>query len=772
MADFLANFIFRRRHWIVGLFGIISVILLGFASQLKIDAGFEKQLPLKHPFVQSFLHYQDEFGGGDRVLFALSTKDGDIYTPDFLEKLKELTDEVFFLPGINRSSVTSLFTPNVRFIEIVEGGFVGGNVVPADFDFSEGAISQVRENTIKAGIVGRLVAKDFSAALVSAELVEIDPQTSERLNYLTVAQKLEALRVDFEQDGFELHIIGFAKAIGDVAEGAGSVVLFFFVSFLITAVLVFYFTQSISLGFLPLVCSVLAVIWTLGLLTLLGFGLDPMSMLVPFLIFAIGVSHGVQMINGIGSEVFGGRSLPEAAKNAFKKLVWPGGIALVSDTLGFVLILLIEIRMIQELAIMASLGVGVIILTNLILLPVLATYLKMESGYPARLRASAERKRNIWKFLSRFGTRRWGIPTLLGALLLAGIAFPSAMSVKVGDLHEGVPELRQNSRYNQDTRFITDKFSIGVDVFTVIVEAAPDACIDHSVMEELDRFQWKMSQLPGVQSTLSLPQVAKLVNAGWNEGHPAWRVLPQNSHAMVQSISGIETSSGLLNANCSAMPVMIYGEDHRAETIQEIVEAVHKFVHKDASGVVHYRLATGNMGIMAATNEVVSNAQLSMLALIYLAVFLLCWISFRSIMASLCIILPLGLVSVLCYALMYHLNIGLKVSTLPVAALGVGIGVDYGIYIFSRLRSALARSGDLQEALVHTLQVTGNAVLITGLTLAIGVSTWIFSPLQFQADMGLLLSFMFLTNMLGAVFLLPALASVLIARSPGKGSKK
>lgn len=753
-----SSFLFNQRKAILILFGLLSVIMGYFALQLRIDAGFEKQLPLKHPFVQTFLEYQEEFGGGDRVLVAIHSKDGDIFSAESLEALKKLTDEIFFLPGINRSSVTSIFTPNVRFIEIVEGGFAGGNVVPADFDYSEESIEEVRENVLKAGIVGRLVSSDFKSAIVSAELVEIDPQTNERLDYLAVAEQLENLRDQFQSPERSLHIIGFAKAIGDIADGATNVGFFFILSFIITGILVFYFTQSIVLGFLPLLCSLLAVIWTLGGLTALGYGLDPMSMLVPFLIFAIGVSHGVQMINGIGSEIYGGKSLREASELSFKKLILPGGIALLSDTLGFLLILLIEIQMIQELAIMASLGVGFIIITNLFILPLLASCLRVETKYVDRLRASAEKKRVFWKFLSRFATRSWAVPTLAICLLLAAVSFPLSTQVKIGDLQDGVPELREDSRYNEDTDFITSHFSIGVDVLTVIAESKPNACIDYSIMNELDEFQWQISQTEGVQSTLSLPQVARVINAGWNEGHPLWRVLPHNSQALVQAISGIETSTGLLNADCSAMPVMIFGEDHRAETIDRIVSNVQSFAQARPDSEINYRLASGNMGIMAATNEVVEEAQFSMLALIYLAVFGLCWLSFRSFTASLCIVLPLSFVSIWAYALMAALDIGLKVSTLPVAALGVGIGVDYGIYIFSRLRSALEHSkGDLQEAFVYSLQVTGNAVLITGLTLSIGVSTWIFSELKFQADMGLLLSFMFLMNMLGAILLLPAL---------------
>ncbi|MCP4655589.1 MAG: MMPL family transporter, partial [bacterium] len=220
--------------------------------------------------------------------------------------------------------------------------------------------------------------------------------------------------------------------------------------------------------------------------------------------------------------------------------------------------------------------------------------------------------------------------------------------------------------------------------------------------------------------------------------------------------------SGLLNADCSVMPVMIFTADHKAETLARVVDEVKSFREEHVTEGVKFRLATGNVGVMAATNEAVDAAQFPILLCVFAAVILLCLVTFWSIRATVCIVVPLGLVSLLAYALMTLLEIGLKVSTLPVVALGVGIGVDYGIYIYSRLRSILAEGTPLQEAYRQTLTITGNGVVFTGVTLAIGVATWIFSPLKFQADMGFLLTFMFLVNMLGAILLLPALANWLL----------
>jgi len=755
IARLLETLVFRNRPLVLGLFVGVTVLLAIAAAQLRIDASFAKQIPLDHPYMRTLLEYRAEFGGGNRLLIAVRARDGDILDPHFLTTLEEVTDAVFFLPGVDRSTVRSIFTPNVRFVEIVEGGFVGGRVVPADFRPTPGDITRVRANILKADIVGRLVADDFSAAMVQAELIERGP-SGELLDELEVARHLERLRARFADDAIDLHIIGFAKLAGEIADGARAVLWFFAVAFVATALLVYAFLRSVRLAFLPLVCSVVAVVWTLGLLGVLGFGLDPMSVLLPFLVFAIAVSHGVQITNAARTGIADGLSGLDAARDAFRRLLVPGGIALFSDLAGFLTILLIDIGTIRELAVTASLGMLAIIATNLVLLPVLLSYITPA----ADARHSLWRAR-WWRPLSRLAERRFAAASLATALGLLLVGLIEARGLAIGDRHAGVPELRPEARYNQDLELIGERFAIGVDVLKVIVETVPDGCVAFDVMAAIDRFAWHMANLPGVRSTASLPQMARALNAGLHEGDPRWRVLPRDPRVLAQAVAPVETASGLLNQDCSVMPVLIFTEDHRAETIAAIVDAVK--AHKAASDAERhtFRLAMGNVGVMAATNEVIARAQLPMLLWIYGAVSALCLLAFRSLGAVLCIVLPLGLVSVLVFALMSALGIGLKVSTLPVAALGVGIGVDYGIYMFAQLKARLGTGRPFADALGETFETTGSAVLLTGLALTAGVATWLFSPLQFQADMGLLLAFMFLANMLGALCLLPALAAFL-----------
>ena len=751
--------LFRHKFLVLMMFIITSMFFIFQATQIRLDASFTKNIPLNHSYMKTYLKHRVNFGGANNVLISVCDTKGNIFNAEFFNALKGVHDKLFFIPGVDRIQVKSLFSPSTRFVEVVEDGFSGGPVIPADFQPTSEGLSTVKGNVEKAGIVGSIVADDYSCAMVKAALLEINPDTGEKLDTLKIAEQFEKeIRQTYENDKVSVHIIGFAKMVGDVAEGAKGVVLFFALAIAITAVMVYIFSHSVRLTLLPILCSLVAVVWQMGMLSSLGFGLDPMSILIPFLVFAIGVSHGVQMINSVVKKVATGLTPTSAAQASFRALLIPGGIALLSDTVGFLTLLSIDIGIIKELAITASIGVAMIILTNLILLPILLSYTKIKVTATV---GQISQESSIWYFMASFAKRGPAKVILTITAILFVIGVYKGNDLKIGELHAGAPALHESSRYNQDTFLITDRYAISVDYMSVIIETTPDACTSYETMSTIDRFQWQMENVEGVQSAVSLASISKLVNAGYNEGNPKWRVIPRNQQTLVQSIARVPSSSGLLNNDCSVMPVILFLENHKAQTINTVVNAVKAASDQLGTENIDFKLASGPVGVMAATNEAVAQAQLPMLLYVYGAVITLCLISFRSIRATLVVVLPLYVVSTLAQWLMTALDIGLTVSTLPVIALGVGIGVDYGIYILSTMSDKLKSGLNVQDAYLAALKERGSAVLITGLTLAIGVSTWFFSDLKFQVDMGILLTFMFLVNMLAAIIILPALSAFL-----------
>ena len=767
VANAIARPVFAYRRSLLLLFALLTVLLAFSATQLRVDAGFNKMIPLQHPYMQTFTHYQQSFGGANRVLLAVMQKQGDIFNPAFFNTLRQVTDAVFFIPGVDRPSVTSLFTPNVRFIEVTEDGFSGGNVIPAGFRGTPAELETVRGNLLKTHRVGRLVATDFKGALVRAELLEHDPSSGQRLDYQAVAQQLEKIRTQYQSADIDIHIIGFAKAVGDISDGTRGVLVFFLLAFLITCVLLYFYSASLKLMLLALACALTPVVWLLGLLPLLGYGIDPLSILAPYLIFAIGVSHAVQMTNAWKHEVVLGADSQSAAHSAFGKLLLPGCVALLTNALGFLVIMHIPIDIVRELGITTSLGVLLMIVTNKLLLPILLSYTQLDAALLQRARTAGSHCDWLWRNLSRCAQPRAALVVLfVSALLLAAGAW-QARAMKTGDLGRGIPELREDSRYNRDNAAIVAQFSIGVDVLSVIAQThqVAGACTQFEIMDRLDRFELFLRNVPGVQSVLALPGVAKYINAGWNEGSLKWRALARDSTVLAQSVTPVDTATGLLNTDCSAMQILIFTKDHQGATIAPIISEIKKFAAAHNTPQLQLLLAGGNVGVMAATNEAVDAAEPAMLLSIFGAIVLLCLIAFRSWRATLCIVVPLAIVSVLCNALMAQLGIGLKVTTLPVIALGVGVGVDYGIYLFERIQQRMRDYDEaLPEAFQSALRQRGAAAVFTALTMSIGVASWAFSTLKFQADMGILLAFLFLMNMLGAVLLLPALAALLYPR--------
>lgn len=756
----------HRKMWLI-TFGVMTLIFLAFASQLKVDAGFNKMVPLKHPYMKVYKEYETVFGGANRIAIAIVQKEGDIYNKEFMEALKAATNEIMILEGVDKPSVRSLFTPNTRFIEVVEEGFAGGNVIPATFQGTPEDLAIVRSNVQKSNEIGRTVATDFSGALISAGLLEYIPREGgkvEKLNYFELSKKLDAIRAKYETPTRSVHVIGFAKAVGDIADGARGVIAFFGVAFVITAALMYWFVKDVKLTAIALVVAMMPVLWLLGTLPIIGYGIDPLSILVPFLIFSIGVSHAVQMTKTWERDVAGSADSITAAKNSFSKLFIPGTLALLTNVLGFAVILIIPIDIVRELGITASLGVAWMIITNKMLLPILLSYLTISPSALAKEHEQEGRVDQLWRTAAKFADKKRALWSIAGGVVVLAFGLWKMQDLKVGDYGQGVPELRAESRYNQDNAMIVDKFAIGVNTLGVVAQTkgVDGACTNYDIMTTIEKFDWYMQNVEGTQSVTSLPGVAKTINAGFNEGNIKWRQLPRDPTTMAQSVTPVDTATGLLNPDCSAMQILINTTDQQGDTLRRLVQEVKNFAGVNNSEQLQFKLATGNMGVAAATNEAVNTARFQIHAAIFIALFFMCMLTFRSIRATLCILIPLAIVSILCEALMPMLGIGMKVSTLPVIALGVGVGVDYGIYLYDRIEIYLEEGKDLAESFFLSLRERGTAMIFTAVTMTLGVGTWAFSALKFQADMGILLAFMFFLNMVGAIFLLPALAAWLL----------
>lgn len=764
----LEGWLFRQRRLVLVLLAVFTLAMAWFAVQLRMDAGFEKQLPIGHEYVDTFQAYRSDLIGANRLTIVVKARDGSIWNVAGLKRLYDVTQAVTFLPGVSRSSVQSLWTPNSFVNEITEEGFradplIPGTVTPERLD--QGIIDKIANSTAQGGFVGTLVARDQSSAMITAELNELDVN-GKQLDYVAYNQILEQqIRAQFEDDAFEIQIIGFAKQIGDIADGASAVLEFCLLALLLTAAAVYWYCHSVRFTLLALGCSLTSLVWQFGSLRLLGYGLDPLAVLVPFLVFAIGVSHGVQQINYIVREIACGKSVEQAARSSFSGLLIPGTLALVTAFVSFVTLLLIPIPMVRELAITASLGVAYKIITNLVMLPLVASMLKVDGNYAAAEERSRERRARWLHGLARLAEWRNALIVLGIALLVFIVAVWQSHDRVVGTLQAGAPELREDARFNRDAVSIASNYDIGLDWLSVVFEVQPDesgevvgACENVALGQYQDRFVWAMQGVPGVLSVASFSTGMRQFNEGYNEGNPKMSAVPIDSMNYSSLSTEVARLSGIMRADCSMLAVHLYLADHKATTINRVIEAAKAFRAEFPMAGVSVRLASGNAGVLAAINEEVEKSETPMLLYVYAAIALLVFVVYRDLRAVLVCCLPLTIGTFIGYWFMKELQIGLTIATLPVMVLAVGIGVDYAFYIYNRLQLHQANGQPIVKAVEHALLEVGVATIFTAITLAIGVATWSFSELKFQADMGKLLAFMFMVNMVMAMTVLPAFA--------------
>jgi predicted RND superfamily exporter protein len=701
-GNLVERLLFNNRLVVVILCLLVTALLGSQVFSLDLNASFEKTIPENHPYIVNYLEHRSELLGlGNAVRIAVENRHGSIYESGYLHRLRQINDAIFLIPGVDRIHMKSLWTPNARWVGVTEEGMEGGPIIPNDYNGSSESLQQLGANVARSGEIGQIVALDATASIIYVPLLETLPDGSE-LDYADFSGHLEAVRSQYQNDDVVIHITGFAKIIGDLIEGLREVLKFFALAIAIATAIVFWYTRCARSTLLLVISSLMAVVWQLGLIAALGYGLNPYSMLVPFLIFAIGMSHGEQKMNGIMQDIGRGTHRYVAARS-----------------------------------------------------------LKAERDTQA-----CGVRHPVWAFLDTF-TRRHGALAAIGAgLLVAVLGMLGSHHLKIGDLDPGAPELRADSRYNRDVAFMNSHFGASSDVFAVMVETPENGgCAGYEPLRRVDALEWRLRQLEGVESTNSLALLNRRVLTGLNEGNPKWFELIKNQ-AMLNFITA-GAPRGLYNDACDLLTLYVYLSDHKADTLSRVIAEVEGFAAANDTDDIHFKLAAGSAGIEAATNIVVKQAWRQMLYLVYGVVIILCFITFRSWRAVVVAVLPLMLTSILAEALMVVLGIGVKVATLPVIALGVGIGVDYALYILTITLTHMRSGKNLSDAYQGALAFTGKVVLLIALTLAAGVATWGLSSVKFQADMGILLTFMFLLNMIGALVLLPALAHFLLPQKGG-----
>uniref|UniRef100_UPI0030D9B18F efflux RND transporter permease subunit n=1 Tax=uncultured Alcanivorax sp. TaxID=191215 RepID=UPI0030D9B18F len=626
----IASGLFAVRPLILLAF-IAATVLLGFqASKIELNTDIRKMVPLDHPYIQNFLEHQNDLSlGNDVRVIVAETQGDDIFNEDYVNALKEVTDEVFALEGVDPSKIRSLWTSNVRWNEVTEQGFQGGEVIPAGYDGSQDSLEQLRTNVLRSGQVGRLVADNFQSSVVHAYL--LDALGDDGVDIPALSARLEEIRGKYQDKypNVRIHIVGLAKKAGDVMAAAEEVAMFFFFTLGLIALLLLIDTRCLRSALTVTACSFVAVIWQLGIVSSLGFTIDPYSMLVPFLVFAIAVSHGVQIVNTLANYAAEGRSSLDSARSTFQALCVPGMVALVSDAIGFLTLYMIDVGVIRELAMAASIGVAVIIISNLVVVPLVLSYLGVSGASIRKIQAGEKKDHPLAGLFARFTRTPLAALSIVVAVAGYGAGIYLSQDLKIGDLDKGAPELwpdpcedmdcprgyepKPRYRYNHDVNFLVSNYSVSADVLVVMGKTPMESCNTYQAMQTVDDLAWNLRNVEGVQDVTTIASATKLISTNMNEGSMKWATISRDQYALNNVMSFMPDS--LYNLDCSLTPVYVFLDDHKAETLDRVTGAVAEFAEARNNKVeLELKLASGNAGVEAAPNQTIAASQYPMRA--------------------------------------------------------------------------------------------------------------------------------------------------------------
>ena len=743
--------------------GIILAITVFFATRIpgvQIVSDFSDLLPQQHPYIQLHNEIRDVFGGANNVILSLEVEEGTIFTNENLQRINRVTQGVDSLVGINHNMVKSLTHRTTRKVWLSQEGNVKSapHFDPTYGEYSDDELAQMQADVIaNPRVYGLLVSPDLKSALIRGTLNE------GALDYERVFEQLQELRAAETEPGVRIHATGNPVLVGWVSTYVDQIVQIFLYTILIMlALLTLYFRRTYGI-LLPTMGLVLTSIWGLGILSLLGYNLDPLMMVIPFLISARAMSHGIQLVERFYQERAVLLDGKKAARAAFENLFRPGSLGVISDAIGLLLISLGSVPINDKLAVYASLWALSVVVTVLIAVPVTLEILPDTSH--KEMKHSALRQ--VFPRVATAVTSRAGVTATLGIAVLCYIVGGYLTSwVQIGEAEPGSPLLYLDHDYNVSSKSINDAFPGSEELYIVAETEEAGGLKRPEVIKALADFQSHMLTDPELGGSKGLPDLLYSVNRMIHYDDPRWLTEPTNN-----SIAG-----GLLFMYMMSSPVpgatmeyldpderianlVFYYKDHQGETIRRSIYMVKDWMTSAAAQVdgLQLRLAGGLVGVTAAINEAAYETNLLVIPLVLLLILVFVTAFYWSFHAGWLMMLAMSFATTLTYAYMGVTGVGINVNTVPIIAVGIGVGIDYSIYIMDRIRTEMEALNDLAAAVRRAIETTGVAIGFTATTLIGGVIMWVFiSDLRFQADAAMLLIVMLVLNALAAIFLVPA----------------
>jgi predicted RND superfamily exporter protein len=778
----LSDFIIEKRMPLLIIISLISLFFLFKLKDMKVYTKYSDLLPQQHEYIQLHNRIRSTFGGSNTVTMVLQVKEGDIFNPTTLQKLKDITDEMFFIPGIDRFKILSISVNRLVDMIVTSGGFSFKPLMWPDVPQTEEEIESLKERVYASVFYGGFVWFDSKKTLITADFFE------DEIDYPVVFKELRRIQEKYEDNNHILAINGEPLHLGYIDSYKGDIFKIMLYTFLIMFVLFYYWYRSLRAAVIPFLAAFISGVWGLGFMCLLGYNLDPLILVFPFLVASRAACHTVQVIKRYTEECLITKDGKSACKRVIEGMFVPGLTAITTDAMGIILIALTPIQILQKITLSCTFWCIAQIIIAVILVPIILSFLPIS----ADLLEKFGRKGILDKILAKTGSLIGGKGSLVVFAMvpiLIVLGYMGASKIQIGDAVPGSSLFWPWHRYNRDGFRIAFSMPILSPLYIVMegekqydLVSCPGKtrtmCGDN--FTEIFRFEKFMKETPGKLIMFVDSIIKSFPGTYWlqHEGDPNWFFFPTKDRDINYMFTRARNAGvpGSSDRYCDgyeekiATNIIIYCRDKMSPTIKTVMARVEEYIEKHSSLQLpmKFKLAGGVFGVQAAVNEVIEEYHFKTLGWALFAIFIICLIMFRSVMAAFILTIPLVVSNLIAFSMMatgmFYLlptPITITQSTLPIAAVGIGLGVDYGIYMLGRILEEYKKSQDLTASIQTTMTSVGEPVVFTAFAMTGGLICWVISPLMFQATMGFFLATILLLNMLGGLLLVPSFVAVL-----------
>lgn len=755
------SFILRFRILAILLIVGITVIFGFYASKLKIATDFISFYPPKHPFIQLYSKYRSMFGSANVMVMAVEVKNGDIYSWKTIDKINRITQAMLQVEGCNPAQLASITHPKIKNVEVTGMGITLKPVVHLGLERNEIGLQEIKRSIYSnEGIRGFYVSPDDKSAAIYAGFWEQgwDPAV--------VYKKIEAIKAAETDKDHNIYCTGYPALYSYIYSLAPQIIKMLFVTFVVLFALLLYYFRTIQGVVVPFVSAIISAVWGLGFASMLGYALDPLILVVPLIISARLISHSVQCMSRYYEEYLSVGDRREALIKGYGEMLAPATLSTLTDAVGLLLISVATIPIMRHLGIFSSFWVMTIVVTVPTLNPLLLSFIHP----PEASKIERQTRGRIYSKVSRFlvkpseGKSRWVVVAVVALILVGGGIY--SHKLKIGDTEAGSATLFPNHPYNESFRFFNKNF-VGATQLIILAEGKePGAIKNFNSLKSIEQFQQYMESEGGAGGTLTFNNMIKSVYRTFHEGNPKWEMVPKSEKDLAQIGYIIRNNAApgemdtYVDYSWTNATITCFYKSYTSDLIKSSIAKAKEFIEKNKTEKINYRLAGGLLGILYAVNEEVEYSYWVSLIVVFLACFLLCTLTFRSIKCGFILIIPLAVSQIITEVFMLLYGIDVNINSLPVAAIAVGIGINYGIYLLARINREYSISKDYLVANRIAMETTGKTIVFTESTMLAGIFFMIFVNMKFQSEMGLLLTILMMLNMINALILIPVLVNI------------